>query len=149
VVLNCNNSDLEDKVFELITGLSSISSKSKEINLYKRGQESMKEQLSNSEAMEIQKVQSRIYGWFIKTHQYNSKILLTFLKLSDCNKFSISVSTLEKATGLDGRTFNTNYHQMRTIAEKNHGKVFEETLNGEVSLWKPISKEIEELCNKM
>ncbi|MEY8239475.1 MAG: hypothetical protein RPT25_03955 [Cycloclasticus sp.] len=39
--------------------------------------------------------------------------------------------------------FNTNFVQMRNIAENNHGKVFE--LNGElVKIWQPVRHFVDE-----
>ncbi len=87
---------------------------------------------------EIKKVQKRVQGWLRNPNQYNSKILNTFMKLSNNNEHGISVSLLEKHSDISDGRFITNYTQMKIIAERNHGKVFEEN-HGEVRLWEPVA----------
>jgi hypothetical protein len=89
-----------------------------------------------SEASEIKKIKRKIPIWLDRPHQINHKILTTFMRLSENNKFSIPISTLEKNLEIDD--FKSNYNQMKTISERNHGKVFQEQ-NGEITLWQPIA----------
>ena len=88
---------------------------------------------------EIEKIHRKIPQWLEKKYQINHKILVTFMKLSNCNKTSIPLSTLEKHCNMESKQFNSNFDQMKIISEKNNGKVFEEN-NGDVKLWNPISE---------
>ncbi len=90
------------------------------------------------ESNEINKVKRKVPLWLNKPNQFNHKILTTFMKLSENNKYPISVSLLETHSNIDdSRKFTSHYNQMKIISERNHGKVFKEE-NGQVSLWKPI-----------
>jgi len=88
---------------------------------------------------EIEKIHRKIPQWLERPHQINHQILVTFMKLSNCNENPIPLSTLEKNCNIDSKKFNSNFDQMKIISEKNNGKVFEEE-NGNVSLWNPISQ---------
>jgi hypothetical protein len=86
----------------------------------------------------IEKVKKRVPLWLRRPHQRNYKILVTYMALSENNRHSILLSLLEKNSGLDSKEFTSHYNQMKSFAEKAHGKVFEEE-NGQVKLWKPIA----------
>ena len=100
--------------------------------------------LSNDEKLlqdEIAKVKRKVPKWMKKTHQYNYQILKAFMKLSDNNANRIEVEALEKYVDI-GQAFLANYNNLKTISEKNHGKVFEE-IDREVELWEPVAEAIE------
>lgn len=86
----------------------------------------------------IEKVKKRVPLWLTRPHQKNYKILVTYMALSENNKHSILLSLLEKNSSLNSKEFTSHYNQMKSFAEKAHGKVFEEE-NGQVKLWKPIA----------
>jgi len=91
---------------------------------------------------EIAKVKRKVPKWMKKTHQYNYQILKAFMELSDNNVERVEVDTLEKYVDI-GQAFLANYNNLKTISEKNHGKVFEE-IDREVELWEPVAEFIEE-----
>ena len=93
---------------------------------------------SELELEEIKKIKKRVPLWLKRQHQRNYKILASFMSLSENNKNLISLSLLEKHSNLEStKEFSSHYSQMKIIAPKAHGKVFEEE-NGQVKLWKPI-----------
>ena len=93
---------------------------------------------SEIEFEEVRKIQRRVPLWLKRQHQTNYKILASFMRLSENNKHSISLSILEKDSNTESsKEFTSNYSQMKIIAPKAHGKVFEEE-NGQIRLWKPI-----------
>ena len=92
-----------------------------------------------SEVDEIERVHRRVRLWRNREHQYNHKILTAYMKLSNNNKYSVSVSELEEQTGMnDSQKFYSHFNGMKMISEKNHGKVFNE-LDDRVLLWEPIA----------
>jgi len=102
--------------------------------------------LSNDEKLlqnEIAKVKRKVPKWMKKTHQYNYQILKAFMELSDNNADRVEVDALEKYVDI-GQAFLANYNNLKTISEKNHGKVFEE-IDKEVELWEPVAKFIENI----
>ena len=95
---------------------------------------------NRSEKEEVKRIHKRIPLWLSRPHQYNHKILVTYMMLSNNNATSISVSLLEKHSDIeDSGQFYSHYNQMKKISNKNHGKVFDEE-NGSVKLWEPISE---------
>ncbi len=61
------------------------------------------------------------------------------MKLSDNNKHFVNVTDLEKQTGMnDSKKFHSHFNGMKMIAEKNHGKVFNE-LDDRVVLWELVA----------
>lgn len=95
---------------------------------------------NRSESEEIERIHRRIPLWLNRPHQYNHKILVTYMMLSNQNETPISVSLLEKNCNIeDSSKFNSHYNGMKSISEKNHGKVFTEE-NNNVKLWEPISE---------
>lgn len=58
--------------------------------------------------------------------------------------FPVTVTAVQRQSGLDGTTFATSFAQMKAIAEKNHGKVFDQ--DGDyVRLWAPAEPLVREL----
>ena len=90
---------------------------------------------------EIAKVKRKVPKWMKKTHQYNYLILKAFMDISDYNEHRVSVEELEEYVDI-GQAFLANYNNLKTISEKNHGKVFDE-IDGEVELWEPVAEFIE------
>ena len=84
---------------------------------------------------EIDKVTSRLPKWFNNTWQYNSKVLYAFLRLYDPSIGYVSYTALRNEADISA--FTTNYNQMKIIAEKNHGKVFEQ-VGDRVYLWENV-----------
>jgi len=92
----------------------------------------------NNESDEIDRIKRRVPLWITRQHQYNYKILATFMKLSENNKFSIDVSLLEKHSGInDIVRFTSHFNQMKSSSPKSHGKIFIEN-NKQIKLWEPI-----------
>ena len=96
-----------------------------------------KKKLDEIEALEIEKVKRKVPLWIKKQTQYNYKILNTFMKLSNNNKHSISPRLLEMHCNIEPKIFLTNFNLLKTISEKNHGKVFSQK-EGQIKLWEPI-----------
>ncbi|WP_239979597.1 hypothetical protein [Cronobacter sakazakii] len=93
------------------------------------------------ELQEAFKVARRLKLWAKRPEQMNTRILKAFLKLSDGTDRKVSEAQLKQEVGEDN--FDINFVQMKNIAEKNHGKVFD--VNGsEVSIWPPVAAAVEE-----
>lgn len=88
---------------------------------------------------EIQKVYRRVPQWFRKTHQYNSQILIAFLKVSNCNQHPIFPSLIERNCSLGTKQFWINFNDMKISHRNGHGKVFEENLDGTIKLWELVA----------
>ena len=125
-VLN-ENKFIEDKSLSLLTSLSLLENES-----------SFDKDNKNSIENEIVRVKRKVPKWFSKPTQYNSRILLSYMKLSKCNQVSIEINKLMDFTGIEEKIFFGHYNNMKIISEKNHAKVFEED-NKRVLLWEPIS----------
>ncbi|EOC1340516.1 hypothetical protein ACI09V_004145 [Cronobacter dublinensis] len=96
---------------------------------------------AQGELQEVSKVSRRLKLWAKRPEQMNTKILKAFLKLSDGTDRKVSEAQLKQEVGEDN--FDINFVQMKNIAEKNHGKVFD--VNGsEVSIWPPVAAAVEE-----
>lgn len=85
---------------------------------------------------EVDKVTSRLPKWFNNTWQYNSQVLYAYLRLYEPSVGYVSYNDLRKEANI-GNAFTTNYNQMKIIAEKNHGKVFEQ-VGDKVYLWENV-----------
>lgn len=83
---------------------------------------------------EIQKVFRRIPKWFIRTEQKNSRILISYLRLSNTNEIPIYSSTIEKDCGLDEKSFKHHFNNMRNFSSS-IGKVFQTNPDGTIELW--------------
>ena len=126
---------LQDNLMKIIVNLST---------LLEEKVESRKIKNDLTEEDEIQKVFRKVPRWIKNPSQYNSKILDTYMSLSNNNKNPVELVLLEAGSGLKERKFLTNYTQMKIIAEKNHAKVFTEK-NDMVYLWEPVSEFIEDV----
>jgi hypothetical protein len=97
------------------------------------------------ETQEIKKIERKISGWFLGTHQYNSRILYAFIKLYEQNNGVVTYGQLKKEANMT--TFKGNFDQMKNFGIKNHGKIFEQ--DGEnIYLWKKIENIIWENYKK-
>lgn len=96
----------------------------------------------------IIKVQRRVPNWLRKIYQNNSKILIAFLKVSNCNETSVYPSVIEKNCDLDSATFYVNFNDMKGMHKNGHGKVFQENPDGTISLWQPVAEFILQEYNK-
>ena len=113
------------------------------INLSTLGEIKLVEGNSLNYQDEISKVKRKVPKWMKKTHQYNYLILKEFMDLSDNNTHRVGVDELEKHVDI-GQAFLANFNNLKTISEKNHGKIFDE-IDREVELWKPVAEFIEEV----
>jgi superoxide dismutase len=96
---------------------------------------------SNNEDLiqkEINKISIRLPNWAIKQHQINAKILTLYLKLEEEGVQQITEQMLKERYD-DQSEFYRNFPQMKTIAPKNHGKVFN-VQNGVIEIWEPIKQ---------
>jgi hypothetical protein len=96
--------------------------------------------VSNSD--EIDKVNRRLKLWAKRPHQINSRILTAYLKLERQGVSPITEKSLNDAVGSES-SFSSNLLQMRISAEKNHGKVFDQS-GEKVTLWPPVIPAIRE-----
>lgn len=94
-----------------------------------------------SEQDEVSKVTRRLKLWAKRPEQINTRILKAFLTLSVNSDSPISELKLKEAVGESN--FETNFVQMKNIADKNHGKVFD--ISGDiVSIWPPVASAVED-----
>jgi len=96
------------------------------------------------EDAEVIKLNRRVPRWARNPNQINAQILACYLRASAKNK-TITEDDLRKAyvkRGGNEDQFNKNYPQMKTIAQNNHGKVFE-VVNGTVTIWGPAAEAVE------
>jgi hypothetical protein len=91
---------------------------------------------------EVRKVNRRLKFWAKRQDQINSKILNAFLKLKRSGLTTIKEVDLKNELP-EEKTFDINFSQMKSIAEKNHGKVFEQ-YGENISIWSPVAKSIDE-----
>jgi len=98
--------------------------------------------LSKIEVEEVKKVTRRLKLWAKRPSQINSHILTAFLTLERDGVKKITEEEVKKLLP-DPAPFESNFAQMKIIAEKNHGKVFEQ-YGEEITLWPPIEKKVRE-----
>lgn len=84
---------------------------------------------------EIQRIQTRVPRWFNNPTQINSRILIEYLSMSNCDDEYITVNELRERCKI--KTFDSNFTQMKSFGDRNHGKVFDEK-DGKVTLWSPV-----------
>jgi len=94
---------------------------------------------------EINKIHRKLPIWARRQHQINSKILTLYLKLEKEGISNITEKMLMERYN-NQQEFYRNFPQMKTISDKNHGKVFE-VENGIVKIWEPIRDIVEEYKN--
>jgi hypothetical protein len=94
--------------------------------------------VDKAEAGEAEKVARRLNMWAKpdRQSQYNARILNAFLSLSRNGKNPITEEELNRELG-SNTWFWPNFNQMKTISERNHGKVFD-VVGGAVSIWLPV-----------
>jgi hypothetical protein len=95
---------------------------------------------SDKHATEEKKVRKRLKLWALpdRQNQINVRILNAFLRLRNSKSVSEIVTEDDLKRVLpDVGSFDSNFAQMKTIAEKNHGKVFEQN-GSEVVIWERV-----------
>lgn len=104
--------------------------------------EPVKEASAEVDIQEINKISRRLKLWAKRQHQENSKILNAYLQLKRSGATKITENDL-KAAIPENSQFESNFSQMKIIAEKNHGKIFDQY--GEyIEIWKPVVSHIDE-----
>ena len=100
--------------------------------------------IQQEERAEVERVKRKLKLWSKRPNQKNTQILSSFIMLQNqSGKEGIKLEDFRNFCIKKGYNwFDTNYNQMKTIAEKNHGKVFDER-NGIVRLWQPVREAIE------
>ena len=102
-----------------------------------------------SDVQEIQKVKNRLKLWANRPDQKNHQILKKWLELSNDQQTAVKEEDFAQAASNSGiNKFYDNFIQMKIIADKNHGKVFDVN-NGYVTLWKPIEDAVYEFKSKV
>jgi len=97
---------------------------------------------TKKDSVEINKVSRKLKLWAKRPNQINSKILNAFLKLERSGVSVITENNLRNEL-LEEKTFESNFAQMKIIAEKNHAKVFEQ-YGENIVLWPPVVSNIRE-----
>jgi len=95
----------------------------------------------NDELQEVSKVSRRLKLWAKRPAQMNTRILKAFLSLSSDEQQPVTEAQLKAEVGEEN--FDINFVQMKNIAEKNHGKVFEVT-GDKVTIWPPVAAAVDE-----
>ena len=140
-----NNEELEELLFSIITDTKKLLDKVSDKKIITNNMSSK----NRTEDEEIIRVKKKIPSWLSKPNQYNHKILVAYMKLSNKNRNTVTTEELEKESGLkNSQTFISNFNQMKIISYKNHGKVFTEE-NGVITLWHVIADYIVEKYEKM
>lgn len=140
-----NNEELEELLFSIITDTKKLLDKVSDKKIITNNMSSK----NRTEDEEIIRVKKKIPSWLSKPNQYNHKILVAYMKLSNKNRNTVTTEELEKESGLkNSQTFISNFNQMKIISYKNHGKVFTEE-NGVITLWYVIADYIVEEYEKM
>jgi hypothetical protein len=94
-----------------------------------------------SDTAEVNKVARRLKLWANRQDQKNSRILSAFLDLRRNGHSKITESQL--ADVVNDPAFATNFNQMKIIADRNHGKIFDQS--GEnITIWPPIKAIVNE-----
>jgi len=127
----------------IIKGLIILSDVKKSIST----QNTKEKKHNQSESDEIAKVQSRLQLWRKpeKQKNINTQILNVFLKLRQSGKKYITeIDIQNKLPNIDN--FKNNFDQMKNIAEKNHGKIFEQK-GSHVEIWEPVNSFVSEYEN--
>lgn len=91
---------------------------------------------------EIQKVKRKLKKWAKNQHQINAKILTLFLQLERERGANITERMMMERYN-NNPEFSTNFHQMKIIASRNHGKIFD-VIDGDIKIWEPIKEAVEE-----
>ncbi|MGX5203443.1 hypothetical protein [Aliikangiella sp. IMCC44632] len=99
------------------------------------------EQSIAKEKFEVEKVDRRLSLWAKRSSQVNTRILKAYLRLKRAGQRVISEEDLKRE--VNDPKFDSNFAQMKIIADKNHGKIFEQ-YGAKVTIWPPV----QELVNK-
>lgn len=101
----------------------------------------------DAEVAEINKVSRKLKRWANHQDQYNSKILNAYLELRRSGEKEITEDALNAELG-PNTWFTSNFSQMKSIADKNHGKVFHQV--GElIEIWTPVVSAVREYEKKV
>jgi hypothetical protein len=94
------------------------------------------------EKHEANKVRRRLKLWSARQNQINAKILNAYLGLQRGGKSTITEQDLRNQLP-EEVSFDANLTQMKIIAERNHGKIFDH--RGEsLTIWEPVSADVRE-----
>lgn len=88
---------------------------------------------------EVRKVRTRLRLWATRQDQFNSRILNAYLSLEKLG--AVTETALRRECS--GFNFDSNFAQMKSIADRNHGKVFDHR-GDVVTLWPPIEPYVQE-----
>lgn len=91
---------------------------------------------------ERNKVVRRLKMWARRQDQYNSQILNAYLELERAGLDRITEEDLCSYMG-DPPWFASNFVQMKVVADRNHGKVFDAD-GYYVTIWEPVRSAVEE-----
>ena len=94
-----------------------------------------------SNTTEINKVARRLKLWARRKDQKNTQILMAYLDLRRSGSSAITESQL--ANAVNDPAFATNFIQMKIIADRNHGKIFDQQ-GDVVTIWPPVEEMIGE-----
>lgn len=141
-------SELEEAAFMLAGNADPKEIHSKLVNSIllveqlKMGQENSSNKRSDLE--EVNKVSRRLKIWAkpSRQNQYNAKILNAYIELHHSGISNITEDDLDRKLDCSS-WFWPNFNQMKAIAEKNHGKVFE-VRSGKVNIWPPVQDAVED-----
>jgi hypothetical protein len=94
-------------------------------------------QYNQNENNEIKKVQRKLKLWAKSERQgqINARILNAFLELKQTKDDCITLNDLQNK--LPGNNIQINLQQMTSIAQQNHGKIFEQNANC-IEIWEPV-----------
>jgi hypothetical protein len=102
---------------------------------------------NHSQHNEINKVKKKLLKFWSKPerqHNINARILNAFLELKHSGNTHITEEYLQnKLPDIEFYSFYSNFNQMKNKGEKNHGKVFHETMNV-IEIWGPVKKFVDE-----
>lgn len=101
-----------------------------------------KETDSNTTFHEVNKVNSRLKLWAKRQHQANAKILNAFIELKQAGVKPVTERILENKVPNE-IDFPSHFAQMKIIAQKNHGKIFEQ-YGENIEIWEPVVSHINE-----
>ena len=103
--------------------------------------------LTAEERTEIAKVERRLRLWARRPTQINTQILRAFLQARREGIQPITEAAIRERIS-DPISFESNFAQMKIIAPKNHGKVFDQT-GLEVRVWSPVSAYVREFEHRV
>ncbi len=89
--------------------------------------------VDNQQGNEVKKVRNRLKLWARHQDQINARILNGYLDLEKLG--TVTEASLRRH--LSGLNFSSNFAQMKIIAERNHGKIFDQR-EDVITIWPPI-----------